>query len=75
LLIAHLFGDSYAAAAVGLLSDALGSLQMALLIVSPLLLLVAAVLACLALGSIQSDTTAMDHQWSNRQVPGSGSAH
>jgi len=63
LLIAHLFGDSYAAAAVGLLSDALGSLQMALLIVSPILLLAAAALAMMALRSIQSDTKAMDEQW------------
>lgn len=75
LLIAHLFGDSYAAAAVGLLSDALGSLQTALLIVSPLLLLVAAGLACLALGSIQADTSTMDRVWSKREVPGSSFAH
>jgi MFS family permease len=73
LLIAHLFGDSYAAAAVGLLSDALGSLQTALLIVSPLLLLVAAGLACLALRSIQADTNAMDERWSLREVPGASS--
>ena len=66
LLIAHLFGDSYAAAAVGLLSDALGGLQIALLIVSPILLLVAAALAMLALGSIQSDVAAMDQLWTDR---------
>jgi len=68
LLIAHLFGDSYAAAAVGLLSDALGSLQTALLIVSPVLLLAAAGLAGLALGSIQADTSGMDRDWSTREV-------
>lgn len=68
LLIAHLFGDSYAAAAVGLLSDAFGSLQAALLIVSPGLLLLAAALAALALRSIESDTTAMDRDWSTRGV-------
>jgi hypothetical protein len=73
LLIAHLFGDSYAAAAVGLLSDAMGSLQTALLIVSPLLLLVAAGLACLALRSIQADTNAMDERWSLREVPSASS--
>jgi MFS family permease len=50
------------------------SLQMALLIVSPALLLVAAGLACLALGSIQADTSAMDQQWSEREVAASGSA-
>jgi MFS family permease len=66
LLIAHLFGDSYATAVVGLLSDAIGSLQLALLIVSPALLLVAAGLAALALGSISADTLNMDRQWSQR---------
>jgi MFS family permease len=68
LLIAHLFGDSYAAAAVGLLSDALGSLQVALLVVSPSLLLVAAVLGALALPSIEADTTAMDRAWAARHA-------
>jgi MFS family permease len=66
LLIAHLFGDSYAPAAIGLLSDAIGSLQLALLIVSPALLLVAAGLASLALGSIHSDTLNMDREWRER---------
>jgi MFS family permease len=65
LLIAHLFGDSYATAAVGLLSDAVGSLQIALLIVSPALLLLAAALATLALRSIQSDMAAMDRLWTD----------
>jgi hypothetical protein len=69
LLIAHLFGDSYAAAAVGLLSDALGSLQIALLILSPTLLIVAGVLAAFALNSIQSDTAAMDEEWRVRDAP------
>jgi MFS family permease len=63
LLIAHLFGDSYAAAAVGLLSDAIGSLQLALVIVSPALLLLAALLAALGIRSIQADTVAMDQRW------------
>jgi MFS transporter, Spinster family, sphingosine-1-phosphate transporter len=66
LLIAHLFGDSYAPAAVGLLSDAIGSLQLSLLIVSPTLLLVATGFAALALRSIHSDTSAMDREWAAR---------
>jgi MFS transporter, Spinster family, sphingosine-1-phosphate transporter len=66
LLIAHLFGDSYAAAAVGLLSDRIGSLQLALLIVSPALLLVAAGLAALALPSISADMRRMERDWSTR---------
>lgn len=63
LLIAHLFGDSYSAAVVGLLSDALGSLQLALLIVSPAALMLAAGLAALALRSIGSDMLNMDREW------------
>jgi len=66
LLIAHLFGDAYSPALIGLLSDAIGSLQLALLIVSPALLLLAAGLAALALGSIQSDTLNMDREWVER---------
>jgi sugar phosphate permease len=66
LLIAHLFGDSYATAVVGFLSDAIGSLQLALLIVSPALLLVAAGLAALGLGSIQDDTLDMQRDWAAR---------
>jgi MFS family permease len=74
LLIAHLFGDSYATALVGLLSDAIGSLQIALLIVSPLLLLVAAGLAALALKSISADTLNMDKQWKDRAAAPAGLA-
>jgi MFS family permease len=69
LLISHLFGDSYAAAAVGALSDAVGSLQTALLITSPSLLLLAAGIAALGLGSIQSDMACMEADWANR-LPG-----
>jgi MFS family permease len=66
LLIAHLFGDSYATALVGLLSDVLGSLQLALLIVSPVLLLAATGLAALGLKSIGEDTQRMDREWRER---------
>ena len=72
LLIAHLFGDSYAAAAVGLLSDAVGSLQLALLLVSPGLLLVAAAIAALGLRTIHDDTVAMDQEWRSRAVVAAG---
>lgn len=68
LLIAHLFGDSYASAAIGWLSDALGSLQLALLIVSPTLLLLAAGAAALGLGSIRADTASMDRAWAAREA-------
>ncbi len=66
LLIAHLFGDAFAAAIVGYLSDVLGSLQLALLIVSPTLLLLATLLAARALGPIESDTLRMQRQWVER---------
>jgi len=66
LLISHLFGDAFAAAVVGLISDSVGSLQTALLIVSPTLLLVGAALAALALRSIQPDEAAMDQAWAAR---------
>src|SRR5205823_5345543 len=62
LLLAHLFGDAYSAAVIGLLSDALGSLQLALLLVSPTLLLASAAVSAMALRSIQADTTSMDQQ-------------
>jgi predicted MFS family arabinose efflux permease len=65
-IISHVFGDSYASAAVGLLSDALGSLQAALLLVSPTLLILGAALAALALRSIDSDVKAMDTAWATR---------
>jgi hypothetical protein len=68
LLIAHLFGDSYAAAVVGLLSDAVGSLQVALLLVSPALLLLAAGFAALALESVHADIERMDREWKKRQA-------
>jgi sugar phosphate permease len=66
LLVAHLFGDAFAAAIVGFLSDTLGGLQTALLIVSPALLLLAAGLAAMALGSIESDTLRMEREWAER---------
>jgi hypothetical protein len=46
--------------------NAVGGLQIALLIVSPILLLLAAGLAMLALRSIQADTAAMDRLWTDR---------
>jgi MFS transporter, Spinster family, sphingosine-1-phosphate transporter len=70
LLIEHLLGDSYAAAAVGLLSDVLGSLQMALLVISPTLLLLAAGVAALGLGTIHADTRNMDRQWAGASMHG-----
>lgn len=63
LLIAHLFGDSYAPAAVGLLSDTLHSLPAALLVTSTPLLLLAVVFAAMALPTIGRDAEAMERSW------------
>ena len=63
LLIAHLFGDSYAPAAVGLISDTLHSLTAALLVTSSPLLLLAIAFAAMALPTIGRDTDAMERAW------------
>ena len=54
LFIAHVFGDSHSTFDVGLLSDWLGgNLQLALLITSPTLLIVAAVAAATGLRTVK----------------------
>jgi MFS transporter, Spinster family, sphingosine-1-phosphate transporter len=63
LLIEHLLGDSYAPFAIGKLSDALQSLQLALLILLPPLLLLAAVFAALGLRHEEPDGRAMEMWW------------
>ena len=63
LFLAHLLGDSWSPAAVGFLSDRLGSLQLALLITSTPLLLVAAFFTYLGFRTIEHDTTAMEDTW------------
>ena len=63
LLIEHLLGDSYAPLAIGRLSDALHSLQLALLILLPPLLLLAALLASLGLRHEEPDGRAMEARW------------
>jgi MFS family permease len=63
LLIAHLVGDSHAPFDVGLLSDRLGNLRTALLIVSPIGLLIAAGFAALALRTIDRDIKSMEATW------------
>jgi MFS family permease len=73
LLIAHLLGDSYSTYVVGSLSKQLGSLTNALLLVSPALLLAAAAVAAMGLGSIERDTAAMEQAWAGAtpgEVPG-----
>jgi hypothetical protein len=51
---------------VGWLSDHLGSLQAALLITSPTLLILAAIIAATGLRSVKPDTQAMEDEWAER---------
>jgi hypothetical protein len=68
LFLAHLLGDSWSPAAVGFLSDRLGSLQTALLITSTPLLLVAALFTYLGFRTIEHDTTAMEDTWAAGKI-------
>ncbi|HZU17140.1 MAG TPA: MFS transporter [Candidatus Dormibacteraeota bacterium] len=63
LLIAHVLGDSHSTADVGLLSDHLHSLPLALLVTSVPLLLLAAAAAALGLRTVKADVRAMEERW------------
>jgi hypothetical protein len=65
LFVAHVFGDSHSTFDVGFLSDHFG-LQATLLVTSPTLLILAAILAATGLRSIRPDTEAMEDEWANR---------
>jgi len=69
LLIEHLLGDSYAPLAIGKLSDALGSLQLALLILLPPLLLLAALAAATGIKHEDRDGRAMEARWASSSSP------
>jgi len=66
LFVSHVFGDSHATFDIGFLSDRFGSLQTALLITSPTLLVVAAIVAATGLRSVKQDTQAMEDEWAER---------
>ena len=67
LFIAHVFGDSHSTFDIGLLSDWLGgNLQLALLITSPTLLVLAAVAAATGLRTVKHDTERMESDWEAR---------
>ena len=70
LFVAHVFGDSHSTFDIGWLSDRIGSLQVALLITSPTLLIVAALVAAAGLRSVRGDIQAMEDEWAARD-PGS----
>jgi MFS family permease len=64
LFIAHVFGDSHSPFDIGYLSDRFGgNLQLALLITSPTLLVLAAVAAAMGLRTVKKDTDKMEQEW------------
>ena len=74
LFVAHVFGDSHSTFDVGFLSDRFG-LQATLLVTSPTMLILAAIIAATALRSIRPDTEAMEDEWAKRPAeatPGAG---
>ncbi len=67
LFVSHVFGDSHSTFDVGWISDRLGgNLQGALLITSPTLLVVAAIIAATGLRRIKPDTEKMEADWAAR---------
>lgn len=67
LMVAHILGDSYATAAVGALSDALGdNLVLALVITCPPLLVLSAIFAATGLASVKRDTQHQEEEWASR---------
>ena len=65
--ISHLFGDSHAPADVGWLSDRLQSLQLALLLTSAPLLLLAVAAAATGLRSADRDAAIMERSWAAKR--------
>jgi len=66
LFISHVFGDSHSTFDVGWISDHIHSLQLALLITSPTLLVVAAIIAATGLRAVKHDTETMEAEWATR---------
>src|SRR4029077_2368267 len=67
LFISHVAGDSHAPFDVGFISDHVGSLQAALLITSPTLLLAAAIASATGLKTVKRDIEAMEEEWAERE--------
>lgn len=66
LFVSHVFGDSHSTFDVGWISDHIHSLQVALLITSPTLLVVAAIIAATGLRTVKADTDTMEAEWARR---------
>jgi hypothetical protein len=68
LFISHVFGDSHSTFDVGWISEHVGSLQLALLITSPTLLVLAAIIAGTGLRSVRGDVNTMESEWAARSA-------
>jgi MFS family permease len=68
LFVSHVFGDSHSTFDVGWISDRIGSLQTALLITSPTLLVLAAIVAATGLRTVRSDVQTMERGWAARSA-------
>ena len=66
LFVSHVFGDSHSTFDVGVISQHVGSLQTALLITSPTLLVIAAIVAATGLRTVKSDVETMERDWAAR---------
>jgi MFS family permease len=66
LFVSHILGDSHSPFDVGIISDHVGSLQLALLITSPTLLVIAALVAATGLRTARHDVQKMEEDWANR---------
>jgi MFS transporter, Spinster family, sphingosine-1-phosphate transporter len=66
LFVSHVFGDSHSTYDVGVISTHIGSLQGALLITSPTLLVIAAIIAATGLRSVKRDVQTMENDWAAR---------
>jgi MFS family permease len=68
LFVSHVFGDSHSTYDVGWISEHVGSLQLALLITSPTLLVLAAIIAATGLRSVKGDVKTMESEWAARSA-------
>jgi hypothetical protein len=66
LFVSHIFGDSHSPFDVGFISSHVGSLQLALLITSPTLLVLAALIAATGLRTVRRDVQKMEDDWAGR---------
>jgi hypothetical protein len=67
LFIEHLFGDSASPFLIGVVSDWLHSLTAALLVLSPALLVAAAIAAAAGLAHIERDAQRMEATWARHE--------